>query len=66
MNVVITFDEADLLAMQQILLDEDKDAALDFVKTNICTKIPQKGSSPCDSSRLNPYLWMRKGTQDEQ
>jgi hypothetical protein len=59
-KVVITLERDDLLALQAILVDDDRDAALDFIKTNLCPKIPGKGSAPCDSTRLNPYLFKRK------
>ncbi len=55
-KVVITLEEKDLLELQEILLDDDKDAALSFLKTCIATKLPSKGSDPCDSTRINPYL----------
>jgi len=55
-KIVITLEENDLVELQEILLDEDKEAALNFLKTTICAKLPEKGSSHCDSSRLNPYL----------
>ncbi len=61
-SITITLDETDLMALQEVLLDEDPGAALAFVRENICPKIPSKGTSPCDSTRLNPYLFERKGT----
>jgi hypothetical protein len=61
-SITITLDETDLMALQEVVLDEDADAALAFVKDRICAKIPAKGSSPCDSTRLNPYLFKRKGS----
>ena len=62
-SITITLDETDLMALQEVVLDEDPDAALAFVKENICPKIPEKGSSPCDSTRLNPYLFKRRGAE---
>jgi len=59
-KVIITLEETDLLALQSVLVDNDKDAALDFLKNNICPKIPGRGSAACDSTRLNPYLFKRK------
>ncbi|MFC1497218.1 hypothetical protein ACFLS1_01930 [Verrucomicrobiota bacterium] len=55
-KLVITFEEEDLLNLQEVLLDEDEKAALDFIKTRIAPKIPGKGAGHCDSSRRNPYL----------
>ncbi len=55
-KVVITLDESDLIELQIVLLDSDEAAALAFLKTRIAAKIPTKGTAPCDSSRLNPYL----------
>ena len=55
-KVVITLDEADLMELQIVILDADEAAALAFLKARIAPKIPKKGTSPCDSSRLNPYL----------
>ena len=55
-KVILTLDEADLLAFQEVMIDDDPDAALAFLKEHICPKIPAKGTAPCDSSRLNPYL----------
>jgi hypothetical protein len=59
-NITITLEEEDLIALQQIMLDEDKDEALAFVKKVICEKIPKQGTSPCDATRLNPFLWQKK------
>jgi len=56
-KVVITLEEEDLLELQAVLLDADKAAALEFLKTRIAPKIPVKGTAACDSSRRNPYLW---------
>ena len=55
-KVVITLEEEDLLDLQGVLIDDDEKAALDFIKTRIAPKIPCKGTAPCDSSRLNPFL----------
>ena len=63
-SITITLDEQALMALQEVMLDEDAEAALAFVRDHICPRIPQKGSSPCDSTRLNPYLFKRKGTGD--
>jgi hypothetical protein len=55
-KVVVTLQEDDLLDLQEILLDDDETAALDFLKTRIAPRIPAKGTGNCDSSRCNPYL----------
>ena len=55
-KLLVTLDDEDLLALQEVLLDDDETAALDFVKTRIAPKIPGKGTGHCDSSRCNPYL----------
>jgi len=55
-KVVVTLDEADLIELQAVILDADEAAALTFLKMRIAPKIPTKGTAPCDSSRLNPYL----------
>ena len=55
-KVTITLDEEDLLALQEVLIDEDPDGALDFIRRHLCPKMPTKGSMPCDSTRLNPFL----------
>ena len=55
-KVVVTLTEEDLLELQAILLDEDKAGALEFLRTRVAAKIPEKGTAPCDSSRLNSYL----------
>ena len=55
-KIVITLSEEDLLELQAVLLDNDQQAALDFLKTRIAAKMPRKGTAPCDSTRLNPYL----------
>lgn len=59
-SITIILEEPDLIALQQIMLDEDKDEALAFVKHIVCEKIPKQGNSPCDSTRLNPFLWRKK------
>ena len=59
-KVVITLEEADLIELQAVLLDADQAAALEFLKSRIAPRIPARGKAPCDSSRLNPYLWKPK------
>ncbi|HUU55108.1 MAG TPA: hypothetical protein VMY87_09325 [Armatimonadota bacterium] len=57
MNTIsIHLDERALLDLQEVLLDEDPDAALQFVKKHIAPKVPKKGTAACDSSRLNPFI----------
>ena len=55
-TISIHLDERALLDLQEVLLDEDPEAALRFVKEHIAPKVPKKGSAPCDSSRLNPFI----------
>ncbi|HHN46934.1 MAG TPA: hypothetical protein ENN09_05780 [Planctomycetes bacterium] len=55
-KIVVTLDEEDLLALQAAVIDDDPKAALEFLKKRLCPRIPKRGSAPCDSSRLNPYL----------
>ncbi len=55
-KVVITLEQEDLLELQEILIDRDEKASLQFLETRLCAKIPSKGTAACDSSRLNPYL----------
>ena len=60
MKVVIALEGLDLLELQQVLLDEDGDAALQFLRTRIADRMPRQGSGHCDSTRLNPFLWEKK------
>ena len=55
-RIVVTLEAEDLIALQAILADQDESAALKFIESRIATKLPQKGTAPCDSTRLNPYL----------
>ena len=55
-RITIILEEADLLALQEALMDDDPDAALAFLKEHLAAKIPEKGRMPCDSSRHNTYL----------
>ena len=55
-KVLVTLEEEDLLNLQAVLLDDDAEAALDFIKARLAPKIPNKGTALCDSSRRNPYL----------
>jgi len=55
-KVSITLDEQALIELHEVLLDESPAAALEFVKQHIAPKVPRKGTAPCDSSRLNPFI----------
>ena len=52
----MTFSETEMLELQEILIDDDEKASLEFIKNRIVPKIPKKGTAPCDSTRINPYL----------
>ena len=60
-SISITLDGQDLTALQEVIIDDDPAAALAFVKEHICPKIPAKGTAPCDSTRLNPFLLRGRG-----
>ena len=55
-KVVLTLEQEDLLELQAVVTDSDAEAALEFLRKRILPKIPAKGTAPCDSSRLNPFL----------
>ena len=55
-KITITFSEEEVVELQEILIDEDAIASLDFIKNRIKPKIPKKGTWMCDSSRTNPFL----------
>ena len=55
-KVIVTLEEQDLVDLHAILLDEDAPQALDFLRDRIASRLPQRGTAPCDSSRRNPYL----------
>jgi hypothetical protein len=55
-SVVIKLDAEALMELQAVLIDEDPADALSFVKKRIASQIPKKGTAPCDSTRINPYL----------
>jgi hypothetical protein len=55
-TISIHLDERALLDLQEVLLDEDPEVALRFVKEHIAPKVPKKGTAACDSSRLNPFI----------
>ena len=58
-KLVIALEDDALLSLQQVLLDDDQQAALEFVREYIEPQIPTQGSAPCDSSRNNPFLQKR-------
>ena len=53
---VLTFNEEEFMELQEILIDEDAEASLKFLQKYIAPRIPVKGTAPCDSSRINPFL----------
>ena len=55
-KIVLTLEAEELVELQRVVIDADQKAALDFLKTRILPKVPTKGTAPCDSSRINPYL----------
>ena len=55
-RLAIVLEEETLLELQQVLLDRDGPGALEFLQKRIAGRIPAKGTAPCDSTRLNPYL----------
>jgi hypothetical protein len=58
--IVIKLKESDLLALWAAVIDEDGAEALTFLKECVVPQIQERGSAPCDSTRLNPYL-LKKG-----
>jgi hypothetical protein len=55
-GIAITLREAELLELQRLLLEGDADGALEFLEKCLAPKLPAKGTAPCDSTRLNPFL----------
>ena len=55
-KLVIALEAEDMIELQGILIDRDEKAALRFLEERIAAKLPTKGSAPCDSTRLNPFL----------
>lgn len=64
-RVMITLEGEGLLELQAVLLDDDPVGALEFVKRHIAPRIPRKGTMPCDSSRLNPFILSQKQGRQE-
>ena len=54
-NITIIFTEKEMIELQEILMDDDEKASLEFIKNRIQPKIPKKGTALCDSSRINPF-----------
>jgi hypothetical protein len=63
-SVLISLGEDGLLELHAVLLDNDPVAALEFLKRHIAPKIPRKGTAPCDSSRLNPFILPRAAADE--
>ena len=59
-KISIILDEQALIELHEVLLDESPAAALEFVKRHIAPRVPRKGTAPCDSSRLNPFILREK------
>jgi hypothetical protein len=55
-TVVITLDAEAMMHLHEVLIDEDPAAALEFIKARVLPQMPKKGTAPCDSTRINPYL----------
>ena len=55
-TVTIKLLEQDLLELQRILLDEDSQAALEFLKSVVACKLPKKDGWNCNSNNLNQYI----------
>ena len=55
-KIIMVFSEEEMIELQEILIDEDEKASLEFIRKRLQPKIPQKGTAMCDSSRKNPYL----------
>ena len=62
-KIVLTLEAEELLELQRVVIDDDQEAALDFIKTRLIRRIPAKGTALCDSSRLNPYLLRSQGSE---
>ena len=60
-RVTILLEEADLLELQRVLIDDDADGALHFLRWRLAPQIPRQGAALCDSTRLNPFLLPGRG-----
>ncbi len=58
-TVSVTLTEQALLELQEVLLDDDAEAALAFVKRYVAPSVPRSTGRPCDSTRLNPFVLKR-------
>ncbi len=58
-TVSVTLTEQALLELQEVLLDDDAEAALAFIKRHVAPAVPRSTSRPCDSTRLNPFVLKR-------
>jgi hypothetical protein len=57
--VSVMLNEEALLELQEVLLDDDAEGALAFVKRHVAPCVPRSSSRPCDSTRLNPFVLKR-------
>ncbi|MBI3947494.1 MAG: hypothetical protein HY321_16345 [Armatimonadetes bacterium] len=64
-RIAILLDEADLVALWSAVVDDDGEAALAFLRERVLPQIPTRGTAPCDSTRLNPYLLGRRPGRPE-
>jgi hypothetical protein len=55
-KLIITLSEQEQMELQEILMDDDKELGLEFIKKVIAPRIPIKGKGGCDSTRKNPFL----------
>jgi hypothetical protein len=55
-KVIVALGEEALMDLQEVLIDGDPGAALEFVRRHVAPQIPEKGTSACDSTRTNPFL----------
>jgi len=47
-KIILTLEEEDILVLQEILLDNDNKAAMEFLKKCVAPKIPAKGTKDCE------------------
>ena len=55
-NTVIAFSEVELMAIESILMDDDKNEALTFIKEVIKPKLRAKGSVALDPSKTSGIM----------
>ncbi len=58
-KIVITLEDADMVELQNILIDRDPEDALKFIEQRIAPKLPCAGASMCDPNRQNPFVLKR-------